>query len=494
MQRMATSTCCSRRSSKNSVFAKIKNFSLGTTIAYVFIFLLPFRMLWPINSITNVLGAVASFSSFVFHFFGIVLMIIDGDFKMPKPKIEKTTIGIFVLMILYFVFNSVIASLLMNITYGSYNGVSNIASTFKIVLNFIQYLMIIIYSIYAVGKLGFEKVFKVISWSLVVVLFIGYFQLILSTPLRYQLTPLYSFFAKLLNLATFDFTKVGISLTFYEPSHAAVFIGCIVLPFYISQLVYFKKNQIFNLIMFVLWLPIIVFTRSTTTYLIVAIEVLASTILVWFTRGIKLYIRIIFSSAIILGIIIFVFPEIVDKLTGFNFSYLLKDKLIDGGNQSTNSRYYTLFLNFEIFKHYPIFGCGNGLQGYFYSIYKNIIPSIEYIDDSSLLAYNHLGTQIANGSLFFPSVFSGYGIIGAILLFSFFTFSIYSIYKKKEKGQQVFIFYILALVSLIISGIKSDFVGIYFIWFVLSFPFCEFNIKQQQNNLIKNENYYLISI
>ena len=119
---------------------------------------------------------------------------------------------------------------------------------------------------------------------------------------------------------------------------------------------------------------------------------------------------------------------------------------------------------------------------------------IEYIDDSSLLAYNHLGTQIANGSLFFPSVFSGYGIIGAILLFSFFTFSIYSIYKKKEKGQQVFIFYILALVSLIISGIKSDFVGIYFIWFVLSFPFCEFNIKQQQNNLIKNENYYLISI
>lgn len=115
-------------------------------------------------------------------------------------------------------------------------------------------------------------------------------------------------------------------------------------------------------------------------------------------------------------------------------------------------------------------GVGNGLQGYFYVKY---FPTYAYnVAGSDVGVFLETSKNtISNGGCFFPSLLSGYGIIGCALIFAFvYKYSRFVKEKAKIMGQFYYQF-IIAILCFFIAGFQGDFNGEYFTWFVICLPF-----------------------
>ena len=450
----------------------VKN-SFQKNIAKLFIFLLPFRMLTALGVINNIFGAMADYLSFLIHFIGIILILLNGVAN-GKIRIKKDNVfSFFCSMVLVFMLTSFIMAGVIYIRFGNYNGNSPFVAVLKLSLDFVQYILIIFYCKNVFLLLSYSEINKCIHGSIVCLLIIGYLQLFIYLGMQ-TLLPFYKKLANILNLSTVMPTQ-AISLTLSEPSHAAILLGVYVIPFYMSQLLYTTERRVRLLIELLLWIPIIFFTQSTSTYLIVFSGVGVAMLIALFRRKTSALLRIFCLICLIGVLTIIINPEIIDTALGINFSYLLTDKVFNLSDQSTASRMVPLVVDWNVFLEYPLFGCGNGLQGYFYQYFSPSWVNHVHLDASVRTLLGGNGSGIANGVLFFPAVLSGYGVIGTVLMVVFFIKCLKKIIKNREQYRSFYYFYIIAFVPLLISGFKSEFVGIYYIWFVLSLPMVEIN-------------------
>ena len=446
------------------------NQSIEHWIAKMYVFFISFRMLSVLSPIVSVFGMQAECFSFIFHFWGLFLLLLrwNGKIMISNRNGSGRLLRYFWHMIFFFSMISFVMATYVFFTYGRYNGKSPYVAVIKLLLDFVQYALIIVYSREVFLLLGKKEVYKWLLYSSRANLIIGYLQIaqLFGFPVLSNICQFFS------DLFSFRRYPAQISLTHYEPSWAGMFIGSVVIPLHMSRLII--KKDLPGAVWFelLLWAPVILMTKSSTAY-ILSFTAFCLALMRWINANTKktgtTY------SAFILLIIAVVFlntVEYLDELLGFNYSYLFRTKVLDLSNQSTASRLLPLLGNWRIFLMFPVFGCGNGLQGYFFS---SVVSTREFGDvhfiSSIYRIINNSSASIPNGQLFIPAILSGYGAVGLSVFLGF----IYRSWKTARRRVVDFgIFgeiYLIALIPILIASFKSEFVGIYYIWFILSIPY-----------------------
>ena len=261
-------------------------------------------------------------------------------------------------------------------------------------------------------------------------------------------------------------------LTGAEGAAAGTLISVFVLPVLYGSIIK-GKNTKSSILQVLLWLPVIYFTESSTGYILFAVVTLVFLFLYFKNNARKKNVSLLLIALCIVLIVILSFPQqfvslLPDEISE-NVEYLLIEKISDKENGSTVSRTVPFVTNWGAFTEYPLFGVGNGLQGYFYVKY---FPDWAYgVAGSDVTEFLEVSkTGISNGGVFFPSLLSGYGIVGitAIIIF------IISLLRHAKKGkEQMGVFYFTFIIScfaILVTGFQGDFYGKYYLWFMLSLP------------------------
>lgn len=432
-------------------------------------------MLTILTPIKSVMGAQAEYFSLIFHALGLLLCLsaprmLFGDGRRGPGAL----INAFWKMVAVFAAISFVMALYVNSTFGRFNGNSPYVAVLKMLLDFVQYGLIMMYTKAAFGYIGRDSVFKCLLLSTRITLVVGYLQIaaLAGIPI---ITDVYKTLAKFFAFNTF---RRQIALTFWEPSWAAMFIGIVVIPVHAARLITRSDSPTAIAAEFVAWIPVIIFTKSTTAYLLTFASLGTAILFILFGRTRNFGVRLL--AVLLMGAGIFMLNnlEYVDSVLGFNFSYLLRTKVLDMQNQSTASRMIPIIGNWAIFLKFPIIGCGNGLQGYYFkSLVGGIASNYRALDKSVKALLNGTLPTIANGQLFFPAILSGYGLVGAGLMARFFAKCLKCVRERAESYGIFGQIYLLALVPVFIAGFKSEFVGIYYLWFILSLPYSAYDAE-----------------
>lgn len=122
-------------------------------------------------------------------------------------------------------------------------------------------------------------------------------------------------------------------------------------------------------------------------------------------------------------------------------------KISDSENQSTAYRTSTVINDIEILKDYPIFGVGDGNQGFFYA--QNLPSWV--LSSGSLEALSALSGSrgVLNGGAFLPSILSGYGIVGCTLFCVWISFCIHTAIKRKIELGRYYDMFVIAMFACI---------------------------------------------
>lgn len=189
-----------------------------------------------------------------------------------------------------------------------------------------------------------------------------------------------------------------------EPAALAQIIPGFLIPVYLYKF----KTQQFNKLDYiqVFFLSVISFLSFSSSVIYGWIIVLVVTSFSFSAANIwsKLFLSLSMIGFIGIAIVIL-----------FNANPEVLLKLVNLENQSTSHRLSTLINDFYIFIEYPLFGIGNGNQGFFYN--ENIEGSIFHNVTSKETTETLAGMNgVINGGSFLPAYISGYGVAGSVLL------------------------------------------------------------------------------
>lgn len=426
-------------------------------IAVWYLYLLPIRMILPFAFLRELFHGAAVYFDFVLHALGILLMICSS-FRIRYDREDRSLFRYFLGMIIWFNLSSVLMAAVVQIYQGNYGTESAFDGILGMEIYFFQYVLILCYNRRIFHLLTLEKLSKIIYRVCVFLLVVGYVQILvveLGLGSYYESLDFLDIFADM------EMIEKKVSLTSSEGAGAGTIIGIFVLPFLLSQVI-LKKQTKKIVTQLILWLPVIFYTRSTVCYMLVLIDYFVFMLLV------AKDIRRVLSYALIFGIVAIVGVRTIASKDLDEMSYLLTEKAFDEDNGSRASRMAPFYINWYSFLDYPIFGIGNGLQGYYTEYIPRELIVQENSDLSDFLERNK--GQISNAGLFFPGIFSGYGICGTILFIIFLYKSVAMIVRRRNRIGEYYYFYIIAFPAILLSGFQEDFCGNYMTWFVLSLP------------------------
>ena len=265
-----------------------------------------------------------------------------------------------------------------------------------------------------------------------------------------------------------------------EPSVNCIFICGFVLPFLIFQTNKTKKKPILlaiNIILLLIVAAGTLLTKSSAVYVTVFAFLIASLVFVIDKAKLKKVPKIIISCSIVaIFAMLFVIP-----FTRQLILYYAVDKIISISNLSTAYRYSTVFNDLLVFIKMPLFGCGDGNQGFFY--FQHIAGTqmtISYETVNSL----SFKQGILNGGALIPSFISGFGLFGIVVIFV-----LVKCYLALCKEQSLFnnslfkyLFYTsfisISVAAMVAIGIHWNFT----LYFFFSVPF----IKPDSSSSIKD--------
>lgn len=447
-----------------------RNLSLNRFIAKAYLYFLPIRMISPLVGPTTALHGISLYFDLIPHVFGLGLAITSNRGKIYiGDKKTSSLLKMFTQVVIWFSVSSIFMSIIIQLTYGNYAGETAFSGIVGQLSYFIHYVFIVLYNIYVfkiISKDEIDKILGRVCWFL---LLLGYYQ-----ALGYIVGEPFRTLGSIIDIFHVLFPEAGmtkLSLTASEGAKAGGIFAILVLPYLLAKAITSESSTKYY-IQVVLWVPIVIFMQSTSAYLMVIAELLS---FIYYAlknsekQGKKL-LRIM-----LLGLLIgsFAFLFIPETLFGSFFdknaiTYLIFNKINDSSNGSTMLRTAPLIVNWKTFLKFPIFGVGNGLQGYFYT---EFFPQ-EILNLAGVYSLYATATKtIVNGALFFPSILSGYGIVGCVLFCSFII-KLLIILNVKRDGLDVFyVMFCIALIPILFHGFQTEFAGSYFIWFVLSIPF-----------------------
>ena len=244
-----------------------------------------------------------------------------------------------------------------------------------------------------------------------------------------------------------------------EPSAMSMTLGLLCLPYCYSRFVH--GGGIRYGISLLLLLVFALMTKSTTVYVTVAFFVVGSFLVSSGTlksKGLLAALTVVIAIACIAFLIVLVTGgDLVSKEMSDVLESVL-GKIGDVSNQSTAYRNSTIINDLEIFKDYPLFGVGDGNQGYFYS--QNIPSWVISSGSTEVLDALSGSIGVLNGGAFIPSLVSGYGFLGCMLFGSWICFCIRrAVIRKKELGCYYDMFLISAFACIPVCWMATSFQG-----------------------------------
>lgn len=285
-------------------------------------------------------------------------------------------------------------------------------------------IIIVVYAIVGTIKLGTRKVMKIILVSMTIIVLYGYIQLfatrtnstifyeiyafishnldyIWGSPNNYQ----YAMVSKRLNLTTPEAAEAGsiIYILYY------IFL----VPSIINNSTIFKKRflAIFKIesIMFIISLPIVIFSMSSNNYLVLVTIIFYMIIAIFKKRKgvLKKYMVVIISFIGLITIMIILANLSGDFANRLNY-YLTK--IVYLSDKSTSTRVGLMVANISIFFKYIINGCGFTNAGL---LIPNNLPSWAFNEE--ITQYIYVDDRWLSGARNFR-IISTNGIIGIILL------------------------------------------------------------------------------
>ena len=431
---------------------------LEKNIAKLYIILLSFRMISPFLFIQRVFHAGAGSIDFILHIIGILLILIRTKGVISFGRgMESKLLKSFFALVVYLNISSLIMALVMQMKDGNIGSDSAFDAISGMIVYFFQYAFIFYYNKEVFAMLTRKEIENSIQACIWCLFVIGYIQIAVMNlggvfSVIYDRFDIFDIFV--------DSNKLGkLSLTGAEGASAGGIIGVFVIPYLLSGVIT-KEKSTSEIIQIILWLPILYFTNSSTGYLL-SCSVIPAFLIMFFglNKGIVARKRILVLLVLFLIVLmVILFWSSISTLLPEEFTeqinYLLLEKINDRDNGSTISRTVPIITNFGAFKEYPLFGVGNGCQGYFYVKY---FPDWAFDNPGSdvLIFYKRAKETIVNGALFFPSLLSGYGIIGVFLIFLYFLKSNKVLKNKKDKLGRFNYFYWLAMIPIVLYGFQT---------------------------------------
>ena len=439
-------------------------------IAKIYFLTIVVRMISQLSFISGFIGSAADYLAIIPHFFGILLVIRRTRWTVRFDNNEEgNLLSLFLKMVLWFSANSVVMATVMQITRGSLGGETAFEGIAGMLIYWMQYFFILYYNYEAFKILKKDELYKLLKIINVGLLILGYIQI--------GVTLLGGAFARIYDaIDVFDILcdsgTYKLALTGFEGANAGYMMSMIVFPFLYANIV----NKRTGFISVILWLPILYYTHSSTAWLLFIIETATFIILflILYFHNIKgsTIIWIAFSLCLLI-------PTVNHFQTNDSFmgsdtikeelQYLVVDRLSDTDNGSNELRKIPIQVDLGAFSEYPIFGVGNGCQGYFYEKYfprslfnTKGVNAVYYFDKFT--------NEQSTGALFWLGTLSGYGIVGGLLLLVFFYKCILLMIKKHKRNPFYSCMYFIALPGTLFAGMLTDFVAKYFVWLIFSLP------------------------
>lgn len=439
-------------------------------IAKLYLYLLPIRMLTQLSFMQAVFKGAAVYLDIIFHGIGILLVLYRcrGKIRIRREASARIVLSAFCLVV-YLNLSSFFMACIIQFTYGNHGGESAFSGILGMLIYFSQYALMFAYNREIFRMISKDELRRIISRLCIALLILGYVQL--ATMLW---GGVFSVIYNRLNIlgVLYSAPMPKLCLTGSEGASAGSIISCFVMPFLYGNILEQEKKWPYVL-QVLLWLPPLFYTTSTTGYILFSICTLAFAVMAIKSRQVTpgAIFWIFIAAVLLLCSIIFqesILSLLPDKIAN-QIRYLLLEKATDLSNGSTVSRMVPLLVNWGAFTEYPILGVGNGLQGYFYEKY---FPSWAYnVPGSDVTEFLQISkTGIGNGGVFIPSLLSGYGIIG-VLLITLFALRLVKL-AKSGKGQMGLFYYMFVLggICFLVSGFQGDMYGKYYIWFVITLP------------------------
>lgn len=444
---------------------------LAITVAKIYIFCLTFKMIAPLRFLESIVGSVVLSFDVVPHFLGILIILIEknGNIRLCEDG-EAETLLYFFKMVVWFIISSIIMAVIIQQSYGNMGNESAYKGIMGMILYWLQYALILFYNYHLFKLLTISELEKILKAEVILLMAIGYLQMAVMI-IGGQIARIYDKldFLDILNDSN---NLPKLSLTGSEGAYTGYIIGTFVLPFiYARNLA--KKNKRSIFVHIFLWLPIIYMSFSSGAYILCVLISIGYLFFFVKTRGISKSIIIAIGLIILVGFVILFFGnDILNVLPSDisnNIRYLLFEKIQDNDNGSTVLRSIPFYYNWGAFTEYPFIGVGNGLQGYFLEKYLPAsMAVVKGVDTAGLM--KRWTSGISNGSLFWPSILSGYGLVGVLLVIIYIIKSERLLRTKKEELGTMYYMYRLSLIGIIFAGFATDFVAKYYVWFAISLP------------------------
>lgn len=458
--------------SYNSKEKKKKRKTSIEVIGLLYIFLLPIYMPSQLSFFSAYFGFAAGYFVFILHILGLLLLLLVKKRESNlNNRDENRLFRQFVLTVCFINFTSLFMTLVMQNRFGNIGEYSALDGSMRMIVAFLQYVFMIYFNKEIFKRLEIDRIISVLDKMILSIFIIGWIQIgILYIGNPFSSIMNYMDVFSIFREAEF-IQRIGrVTLVFIEPASAGTFMSAMVFPMLFAK-VLIKGINLKTGLYIIAWMIILYNTKSSNAFFLFAVCLSIFTII--YIKKPQQNKPIVISSMLILLLLslVLIIPYISnlqDNQIINNIRYFSITKLSDFENQSTIARLVPLYVNWGAFKEYPIFGVGNGLQGYFFQTY---FPSFAYGSMEAEIFRDRTKDVIATGGVFIPSILSGYGIVGTLILSSYFIKSLKLIRKKR---QELSIFYYMALMSwavIFCAGFQGEFAGNYYIWFLLSIPY-----------------------
>ena len=265
-----------------------------------------------------------------------------------------------------------------------------------------------------------------------------------------------------------------------EPSANAIIIGMISLPYVISRLVHGapKRFRFYLVILLVL----VGFVSSSQCYFSV-ISLGVGCLAVFRPKHFKHTLIITLSLIGCIACVAFIMisasgVNLMESEAVRQAHYYIFEKVGDSSNQSTAYRMSTLVNDIYVFGRYPVFGVGDGLQGFYFN--ENVAE--HWRTDGSIELENALTGKVGlvGSGCLMTGLLSSFGVVGFALFAYVLLSSIRDAHiRRKAMGAwyEMFLLALFAMLPATVIGLTLH--GSWSLYLILAMPFMAFHSEEE---------------